>query len=183
MNYEKLLDGKKAIITAGAAGIGYAIARRFEKAGAHVFVCDINKEAVYKANSVDDNIKATVCDLRQTQLISSMVEEGLDHLKEVDIIVNNAGIAGETAAVGDQTLGGWQECLQVNMTSHFETMRLLVPRMNNDGSILSVSSVEKYPFSQKTSIKSIKLSFENLGSIFCKTRSMYPFLSSLNSLG
>ena len=141
MDYEKLLDGKKVIITAGADGIGYAIARRFEKAGAHVFVCDINEEAVKKANSVDDNIKATVCDLRQTQLISSMVEEGLDHLKEIDIIVNNAGIAGETAAVGDQTLGGWQECLQVNMTSHFETMRLLVPRMNDEGSILSVSSV------------------------------------------
>ena len=79
MNYEKLLDGKKAIITAGADGIGYAIAKRFEKAGAHVFVCDINEEAVNKANSVNDNIKATVCDLRQTQLISSMVEEGLDH--------------------------------------------------------------------------------------------------------
>ena len=70
-----------------------------------------------------------------------MVEAGFDYLKEVDIIVNNAGIAGETAGVGDQTLGGWQECLQVNMTSHFETMRLTVPRMNNEGSILSVSSV------------------------------------------
>ena len=73
MNYEKLLDGKKAIITAGADGIGYAIARRFEKAGAQVFVCDINEEAVNRANNVDDNIRATVCDLRQTQLISSMV--------------------------------------------------------------------------------------------------------------
>ena len=94
-----------------------------------------------KVNDVDDNIKAVVCDLRQTQLISSMVEAGFDYLKEIDIIVNNAGIAGETAGVGEQTLGGWQECLQVNITSHFETMRLVVPRMNNDGSILSVSSV------------------------------------------
>ena len=119
MNYEKLLEGKKALITAGADGIGYAIAKRFDKAGAKVFVCD----------------------LRQTQLISSMVEAGFDYLKEIDIIVNNAGIAGETAGVGEQTLGGWQECLQVNITSHFETMRLVVPRMNNDGSILSVSSV------------------------------------------
>ena len=119
MNYERLLEGKKALITAGADGIGYAIAKRFDKAGAKVFVCD----------------------LRQTQLISSMVEAGFDYLKEIDIIVNNAGIAGETAGVGEQTLGGWQECLQVNITSHFETMRLVVPRMNNDGSILSVSSV------------------------------------------
>ena len=120
---------------------GYAIAKRFDKAGAKVFVCDINTEAVHKVNNVDDNIKAVVCDLRQTQLISSMVEAGFDYLKEIDIIVNNAGIAGETAGVGEQTLGGWQECLQVNITSHFETMRLVVPRMNNDGSILSVSSV------------------------------------------
>ena len=141
MNYEKLLQGKKAIITAGADGIGYAIAKRFEKAGAKVFVCDINQEAVNKANNREDNIKAVVCDLRQTQLIASMVEAGFDYLKEIDIIVNNAGIAGETAGVGEQSLGGWQECLQVNMTSHFETMRLVVPRMNNDGSIISVSSV------------------------------------------
>ena len=141
MNYEKLLEGKKALITAGADGIGYAIAKRFEKAGAKVFVCDINEDAVNRANSVDDNIKAMVCDLRQTQLIASMVEAGFDYLKELDIIVNNAGIAGETAGVGELTLGGWQECLQVNMTSHFETMRIAVPRMNNEGSILSVSSV------------------------------------------
>ena len=141
MNYEKLLEGKKALITAGADGIGYAIAKRFDQAGAKVFVCDINPEAVNKVNNVDDNIKGVVCDLRQTQLISSMVEAGFDYLNEIDMIVNNAGIAGETAGVGEQTLGGWQECLQVNITSHFETMRLVVPRMNNDGSILSVSSV------------------------------------------
>ena len=141
MNYEKLLEGKKALVTAGADGIGYAIAQRLEKAGAKVFVCDINGEAVKRANLVEDNITASVCDLRQTQLIASMIEEGFDCLGELDIIVNNAGIAGETAGVGEQTLGGWQECLQVNMTSHFETMRLAVPRMNDEGSILSVSSV------------------------------------------
>ena len=82
MNYEKLLEGKKALITAGADGIGYAIAKRFDQAGAKVFVCDINPGAVNKVNDVDDNIKAVECDLRQTQLISSMVEAGFDYLKE-----------------------------------------------------------------------------------------------------
>ena len=135
------LKNKIAVVTGASQGFGYAIAKRFDQAGAKVFVCDINPAAVNKVNDVDDNIKAVVCDLRQTQLISSMVEAGFDYLKEIDIIVNNAGIAGETAGVGEQTLGGWQECLQVNITSHFETMRLVVPRMNNDGSILSVSSV------------------------------------------
>ena len=109
MNYEKLLEGKKALITAGADGIGYAIAKRFEKAGAKVFVCDINEEAVNKANKVNDNIKAVICDLRQTQLIASMVEAGFDYLEEVDIIVNNAGIAGETAGVGGNRLCNCKE--------------------------------------------------------------------------
>ena len=86
MNYERLLEGKKALITAGADGIGYAIAKRFEKAGAKVFVCDINEEAVNKVNDLDDNIKAMICDLRQTQLIASMVEAGFDYLKEVDTV-------------------------------------------------------------------------------------------------
>ena len=81
MNYERLLEGKKALITAGADGIGYAIAKRFDKAGAKVFVCDINEDAVNKVNDVDDNIKAMLCDLRQTQLIASMVEAGFEDIQ------------------------------------------------------------------------------------------------------
>ena len=48
-----------------------------------IFVCDINTDAVNKVNDVDDNIKAVVCDLRQTQLIASMVESSFDYLKEI----------------------------------------------------------------------------------------------------
>ena len=141
MDYNNLLKDQTALITAGADGIGYGIAKRFAEAGAKVFVCDINEDAVNQVNSNHTNIKAMVCDLRQTQLISSMVESAFDYLGKLNIIVNNAGIAGETAGVGEQTLGGWQECLQVNMTSHFETMRIAVPRMEDNGSILSVASV------------------------------------------
>ena len=141
MDYNNLQKGQAALITAGADGIGYGIAKRFEEAGAKVFVCDINEDAVNKVNLNHTNIKAMVCDLRQTQLISSMVEAAFDYLGKLNIIVNNAGIAGETAGVGEQTLGGWHECLQVNMTSHFETMRIAVPRMEDNGSILSVASV------------------------------------------
>ena len=57
MNYERLLEGKKALITAGADGIGYAIAKRFEEAGAKVFVCDINQDAQNKVNDIDDKNK------------------------------------------------------------------------------------------------------------------------------
>ena len=65
MDYNYLLKGQTALITAGADGIGYGIAKRFEEAGAKVFVCDINKEAVNQVNSKHTNIKAVVCDLRK----------------------------------------------------------------------------------------------------------------------
>ena len=141
MDYNNLLKNKTALVTAGANGIGYAIAKKFEESGAKVFVCDINQDAVDMVNKNHQNIKAIFCDLSQTQMISSMVESAFDYLDHLNIIVNNAGIAGETAGVGEQTLGGWQECLQVNLTSHFETMRIAVPRMEDGGAILSVASV------------------------------------------
>ena len=141
MDYNNLLKNKTALVTAGANGIGYAIAKKFEESGGKVFVCDINQDAVDMVNKNHQNIKAIFCDLSQTQMISSMVESAFDYLGHLNIIVNNAGIAGETAGVGEQTLGGWQECLQVNLTSHFETMRVAVPRMEDGGAILSVASV------------------------------------------
>ena len=66
MDYNNLLKDQTALITAGADGIGYGIAKRFEEAGAKVFVCDINEDAVNQVNSNHTNIKAMVCDLRQT---------------------------------------------------------------------------------------------------------------------
>mgnify|MGYP001265477504 FL=1 len=104
MDYHNLLQNKTALITAGADGIGYAVAKKFEEAGAKVFVCDINQNAVDMINKKHKNIKAIFCDLRQTQMISSMVESAFDFLGHLNIIVNNAGIAGETAGVGDQSL-------------------------------------------------------------------------------
>ena len=92
MDYNNLLKDQTALITAGADGIGYGIAKRFEEAGAKVFVCDINEDAVNKVNLNHTNIKAMVCDLRQTQLISSMVEAAFEYLGKLNIIVNNAGI-------------------------------------------------------------------------------------------
>ena len=95
MDYNNLLKDKTALITAGADGIGYGIAKRFEEAGAKVFVCDINEEAVDRVNLNHSNIRAIVCDLRQTQLISSMVESEFDYLRKLDIIVNNGMIIAE----------------------------------------------------------------------------------------
>ena len=67
MDYNNLLQNKTALVTAGANGIGYAIAKKFEESGAKVFVCDINHDAVDMVNKNHQNIKAIFCDLSQTQ--------------------------------------------------------------------------------------------------------------------
>ena len=79
MDYNNLLKNKTALVTAGANGIGYAIAKKFEESGAKVFVCDINQDAVDMVNKNHQNIKAIFCDLSQTQMISSMVESAFDY--------------------------------------------------------------------------------------------------------
>lgn len=63
MDYNNLLKNKTALVTAGANGIGYAIAKKFEESGAKVFVCDINQDAVDMVNKNHQNIKAIFCDL------------------------------------------------------------------------------------------------------------------------
>ena len=134
--------GKEHLVTAGADGIGYAIAKRFEKAGAKVFVCDINEHAVNAVNNFDDNIKAIVCDLRQTQLIASMVEASFDYLKEIDIIVNNAGITQDNLAIR-MNLDEWQKVININLTSTFLMSKFAIKKMlkNKSGKIVNITSV------------------------------------------
>ena len=105
MDYNNLLKNKAALVTAGANGIGYAIAKKFEESGAKVFVCDINQDAVDMVNKNHQNIKAIFCDLSQTQMISSMVESAFDYLGHLNIIVNNAGIAGHVNVGNNITIG------------------------------------------------------------------------------
>ncbi|MFM8988267.1 MAG: SDR family NAD(P)-dependent oxidoreductase, partial [Alphaproteobacteria bacterium] len=93
---DKALAGQRALVTAGASGLGRAIARRFAAEGARIFVCDVDEKALsafLAENPGSSGILADVADPAQVDHLFDAVAASLGGL---DILVNNAGIAGPT---------------------------------------------------------------------------------------
>jgi NAD(P)-dependent dehydrogenase (short-subunit alcohol dehydrogenase family) len=132
--------GKRVLITAGAAGIGYVIARTFREAGARVHICDIDKEALSRAKpELADQSLADVAKLGDVDRLFHDVERSLGGL---DVLVNNAGIAGPTAKVEDIAPEDWERCIAVDLTGMFYCTRKAMPMIKaaGGGSIINLSS-------------------------------------------
>jgi len=116
------LSGKRAIITGGAVGLGYAIVYRFAEAGATVFIADIDKEkAQESANQVAElgyKCSSTACDVRQEDSVKRMMEDVIKDMGGVDILVNNAGIFPRKE-LAQMSAEDFEQVLSVNMTGTF----------------------------------------------------------------
>jgi NAD(P)-dependent dehydrogenase (short-subunit alcohol dehydrogenase family) len=137
------LAGQRALVTAGASGIGRAIARRFAEAGARIFVCDIDAKALaaFRAELPGAHgILADVADPAQVDRLFAAVETEFGGL---DILVNNAGIAGPTRKVEDIAPEDWDRCVAINLNGMFYCTRKAVPLLKaaGGGSIVNLSSV------------------------------------------
>jgi NAD(P)-dependent dehydrogenase (short-subunit alcohol dehydrogenase family) len=132
----------RVLVTAGAAGIGASIADRFRADGARVSICDRDEAAVRTATQVDPDRHAVVGDVADAGDTARWVDEVLDLWGGVDVLVNNAGVAGPTARVEDIDPDAWRDCLAVNLDSHFLMARLVVPHMKEQrsGAIVTISS-------------------------------------------
>jgi NAD(P)-dependent dehydrogenase (short-subunit alcohol dehydrogenase family) len=132
----------RVLVSAGAAGIGASIADRFRADGAEVSICDRDEAAVRAATRVDPARHGVVGDVADAEDARRWVEEVLELWGGVDVLVNNAGVAGPTALVEDVDLGAWRDCLAVGIDSHFLLARLVVPQMKKQrsGSIVAISS-------------------------------------------
>jgi NAD(P)-dependent dehydrogenase (short-subunit alcohol dehydrogenase family) len=130
------------MVTAGAGGIGAVIARAFAREGARVHICDISRDALDAVAASDSRIVGTQVDLADASAIEDWCRRSVEDLGGVDVLVNNAGIAGPTADVEDVTLDQWRECLAIDLESHFLTCRAVVPVMKHQrsGSIINMSS-------------------------------------------
>lgn len=131
---------QKVLVTAGAAGIGLAIATGFKKLGASVFVSDINPEAVQAARNA--GFTAAVNDVSdETQVIelAAMIHKELGGL---DILVNNAGIAGPTGPIETLDAASWKSTFDVNVHGQFYCIKHLLPllRESENASIVNLSS-------------------------------------------
>ena len=132
----------RVLVSAGASGIGASIAERFRADGAKVSVCDRDEAAVRLATQVDPDLHAMVGDVADAGDTERWVEDVVHRWGGVDVLVNNAGVAGPTARVEEIDPGTWRDCLAVNLDSHFLMARLVVPHMKKQqsGAIVSISS-------------------------------------------
>jgi len=135
------LDGQRAVVTAGAQGIGRAITEALVQQGAEVHVCDIDIGALKDVQAALPGVTTSLTDVADEAQVLAMFELVRQRWGALDILVNNAGIAGPTAAIEDTTLAAWQQTIDVNLTGGFLCTRSAVPLMKpGGGSIVNISS-------------------------------------------
>jgi len=136
------LDGKVAVVTGAAQGIGNAIAGGLAEEGARVVVADLRR-AEEAAREFPDGVGIEV-DVADEAAVERMVEETVDRCGGVDILVNNAGLYASLAMrpFTEIPLEEWRQVMDVNVASMFLTCRAVVPRMRErgGGKIVNISS-------------------------------------------
>ncbi|MDQ7820285.1 MAG: glucose 1-dehydrogenase [Armatimonadota bacterium] len=140
------LQGKVAVVTGAASGIGLAIARRFAAEGAKVVAGDINAtrldEAVASIRAGGGAITGVHGNIADRQAAEALVDLAVDTYGRIDVLVNNAGIMDFMQGVGELDDDVWRRVLAVNLDGPMFTMRRAVPRMvqQGGGSIINISS-------------------------------------------
>ncbi len=134
------LSGRRVLITAGASGIGLAIATAMKDLGADVFVTDVSADAVDTAKA--SGFIAQVSDASHEDQVRALMASVLDNFGGLDILVNNAGIAGPTGPVEQLDTAAWKSTFDVNIHGQFYCIKHALPmlRQSRDASIINMSS-------------------------------------------
>ena len=148
--------GLRVLVTAGAAGIGREIARTFVTNGARVQVCDVDEKALSSLPKEIFRIKADVANLADVERLFEDVRKNLGGL---DVLVNNAGVAGPTAKVEDIRPEDWERCIAVDLNGMFYVTRKAMPLIKaaGGGSIVNLSSIAgRFGFAMRTPYSAAK---------------------------
>lgn len=136
--------GLRVLVTAGANGIGAVVARAFHEAGARVHVCDIDRAALDRLATDIPGISSSTTDASIADDVDLVFDDVRGTLGGLDVLVNNAGIAGPTGAVQALDPGLWERTVAVNLNSQFLFARRAVPMLKDsraDPCIVAMSSV------------------------------------------
>ncbi|AHK29162.1 3-oxoacyl-[acyl-carrier-protein] reductase [Rhodococcus opacus PD630] len=133
-------SGRRVLVTAGAAGIGLAIATSFKSLGADVFVTDIDPVAVDNAKAA--GFIAAVSNVSDEDQVRTLMTSVVDNLGGLDVLVNNAGVAGPTGPVDSLDSDAWKATFDVNIHGQFFCVRHALPllRKSSEASIINMSS-------------------------------------------
>ncbi len=136
-------SARRVVVTAAAGGIGLEIARAFAADGARVHICDIDEDALRAVTGSEPQISGTVCDVSDRAAVERFVVAAAEGLGGIDVLVNNAGIAGPTAPVEDMDPDAWDAVMGVNLSGTFNVTRLAIPylKRSDSGVIIVMSSL------------------------------------------
>jgi len=138
------LKDQRVVVTAGAQGIGLAITASFVEAGAHVHICDVSDDFLNNARKQFTNapVSYSKTDVADEAQVDAMFATLTQRWGTLDVLVNNAGIAGPTAKVEETELAAWDQTIAVNLTGPFLCTRRAVPLLKKagGGSIVNISS-------------------------------------------
>jgi NAD(P)-dependent dehydrogenase (short-subunit alcohol dehydrogenase family) len=153
LNMDLAIHGLRVLVTAGASGIGLATARAFAREGARVHVCDVDQAALKAIAASDAAIAQSICDVADGAEVARMFDQVGAAFGGLDALVNNAGIAGPTAACENIALTDWERTLAVNLTGQFLCAQRAIPwlRKSSNPSIANLSSAAgRFGFPMRT---------------------------------
>ena len=141
--------GLRVLVTGGASGIGLVMARAFIDAGARVHVCDSSPEAIDALAKVEacaecNAITSTLADVSDKDAVERVFADVQSELGGLDVLVNNAGIAGPTGCIEELDVNEWEQTIDVNLNAQFYFARRAVPLLreaHGGGTIIALSSV------------------------------------------
>ena len=141
------MNGKVALVTGSAVGIGQAAAQLFASRGAKVVVSDIDLDggeaAAEAIRTAGGEAQFIACDVSQPWQVQALVAGAVERFGRLDYACNNAGIEGEQASTVDCTEENWQRVIDINLRGVWLCMKYEIPRMlqSGGGAIVNISSI------------------------------------------
>ncbi len=132
----------RALITAGASGIGLKIAEAFAKNGSRVSVCDIDRDAVQSVAKLHPDWLTWTADVSDPEALKEWFQASDIESHGVDVLINNAGIAGPIGPIETIDYTEWRQCLAIGLDAQFLAAQTVIPVMKRQksGSIINMSS-------------------------------------------
>ena len=148
-----LTPGLRVLITAGAAGIGLSIAKTLSASGARIHICDIDDQALTECAKARPDWGVSHCDVSDMNQVESLFDDVVANFSGLDVLINNAGIAGPTGGIDEITPDDWRKTIDTNLNSQFYCSNRAVPLLKKsfEASIICISSVAgRLGYAQRT---------------------------------
>lgn len=153
------LKGKRVVITAGAGGIGFSIARLLHSQGVQIAICDVDTDALFRASVEFEGCIAVEADVSDDKAVDAFFDAVQENFGGLDALVNNAGIAGPTGHLENLSPADWRRCIDVCLTGQFLSARRAIPliKASGGGALVNMASAAaKHGYAYRTPYSAAK---------------------------